>query len=884
MVNENNIFKNGSIWLKADFHLHTKADKEFKYDGDENQYVKNYIEQLRNEDVGVGVITNHNKFDLEEYKALRKSALKEDICLVAGVELSVNDGFNGIHCIIAFENESWVINGNNFIEQFLNAAFEGIVNRENKNTRCQYNLASLFNKLEEHRKAERDSFIVMAHIEQKNGFCKELEGGRIEQIVNDGHFNKNVLGFQKLRTSDLRNNLALWFKGEKNIPAFLEGSDPKQLNEVGVAGRQKDENGNEIEKESFFKIGDYNFKAIKYSLIDRDNRIATERPEINNAYVKSITFEGGLLDQTEINLSPELNNFIGIRGSGKSSVLEILRYTLGISLGNQASDRDYKNSLIEHVLKSGGKVVVNVVNEHEKEYRIEKIYGQKEDIYDNDGRVNAPSVNTVFQEPVYFGQKDLSNKNIEFEADLVKKLIGNRLENIQSRINKKADEIESIVSASKKLDNLDELKKEVNNNIKDAECKLKLYKEEGVEDKLRQQSRFDSDETKINESLNEIANFNNALESLINDYTAYFDSTALKSEENREIFLEADNLFKMVVIEFNKLNCIKSNVAKYAGGFKGILNKLNEKKENLKEDFAKIKRNIDIPYLNPDNFLKLNRQVENSKLKIIEIDKLEKKRIEYKTLLNNKISELNCLWYEEYQILAKEVLRINEYDSSLSISVAYKGRNDKFLEKLQQVLKGSGIRGATYTTIQLIYKDFVEIYRDLENLGEKLNISESLLAELKKRFNDNFFDLINFRVEDRFTIKYNDKPLKEHSLGQRATALILFLLAQKETNVLIIDQPEDDLDNQTIYEDVIRAIKTLKGEMQFIFATHNANIPVLGDSEKIISCKYSEDKIDVDDGTIDNHTTQEQIVTIMEGGEEAFNRRKNIYEIWSMTK
>ena len=156
------------------------------------------------------------------------------------------------------------------------------------------------------------------------------------------------------------------------------------------------------------------------------------------------------------------------------------------------------------------------------------------------------------------------------------------------------------------------------------------------------------------------------------------------------------------------------------------------------------------------------------------------------------------------------------------------------------------------------------------------------MLEFKKRLNNNIFDLITFRVEDSFTIKYNNKPLKEHSLGQRATALILFLLAQKEANVLIIDQPEDDLDNQTIYEDVIKAIKSLKGQMQFIFATHNANIPVLGDSEKIISCKYSEDKIYIHGGTIDNQKTQKQIITIMEGGEEAFKRRKNIYEIWSM--
>ena len=411
-----------------------------------------------------------------------------------------------------------------------------------------------------------------------------------------------------------------------------------------------------------------------------------------------------------------------------------------------------------------------------------------------------------------------------------------------------------------------------------------MYKEKGIEDKLRQQIRFDSDISRFKESLNEISRFKNEIESLINDYAIFFDQTGFESEENKEIFSEADKLFRQFAIEFNKLNEIKANTEQHETAFIELSNKLNEKKENLKEDFAKIKRKIDIPNLNPDDFLKLNRQIEISRLKLIEIEKFEKKKTEYNTSLNEKISELNKLWHEEYKILKKEVKRINEYENSLSITVEYKGRDDKFLSELKKAFQGSGIREATYNSIKSSYKDFIEIYRDMKNLNFNLNISENLLAEFKKRFEDNIFNLISFRVEDKFTINYNDKPLKDHSLGQRATALILFLLAQKETNVLIIDQPEDDLDNQTIYEDVIKAIKSLKGNMQFVFATHNANIPVLGDSEKILSCKYSESKIEVHNGTIDNYDTQKQIVTIMEGGEEAFNRRKNIYELWSIKK
>lgn len=128
-------------------------------------------------------------------------------------------------------------------------------------------------------------------------------------------------------------------------------------------------------------------------------------------------------------------------------------------------------------------------------------------------------------------------------------------------------------------------------------------------------------------------------------------------------------------------------------------------------------------------------------------------------------------------------------------------------------------------------------------------------------------------------IEYRGKELKHHSLGQRASALILFVLSQGE-NDIIIDQPEDDLDNQTIYEDVIKLIRSLTPTIQFIFATHNANFPVLGDAEQILSCVYSDDSITVTSGSIDCPDLQKAIVDIMEGGEEAFRQRKRIYETW----
>ncbi len=83
------ILKHGTRWLRADFHLHTKADKEFTYTGEENRFVSDYITGLKRAGIRVGAITSHNKFDVAEFKALRKKARKEDICLLPGVELSV---------------------------------------------------------------------------------------------------------------------------------------------------------------------------------------------------------------------------------------------------------------------------------------------------------------------------------------------------------------------------------------------------------------------------------------------------------------------------------------------------------------------------------------------------------------------------------------------------------------------------------------------------------------------------------------------------------------------------------------------------------------------------------------------------------------------------
>ena len=222
-------------WVRVDFHLHTCADKEFTYSSAEDDFIDNYIDALEEAHIRLGIITNHNKFALNEFKKLRKQAKQRGIGLLPGVELSVNDGANGIHTLVVFSDE-WLVNGD-YINQFLNVAFKGKVpaEYEQNNGRSVLSLTDTIKELESY---EKDFFLVFAHVEASNGLWNELDGGRIGNLGKDESFRKYTLGFQKVRTYNDskkgkvdRTKVKQWLQDW--YPAEVEGSDPKSIKEIG---------------------------------------------------------------------------------------------------------------------------------------------------------------------------------------------------------------------------------------------------------------------------------------------------------------------------------------------------------------------------------------------------------------------------------------------------------------------------------------------------------------------------------------------------------------------------------------------------------------------------------------------------------------------------
>lgn len=865
-------FDHGSRTVRADFHLHTKADKEFTYKDNEREFCRKYVDRLVAEGVSVGVITNHNKFDYGEFKALRKAAAKEEIVLLPGVELSIDDGSNGVHALIVFSNE-WLENGADHINSTLSALFKGEApqNFQNRNMRTSYGLLDTISLLEGRG---RDFFLVFAHVEQNNGLWKEVSGGRFQGFGQDSAFRRRTLGFQKVRENNEegRNKVKVWL--DDWYPAEVEGSDCKSLEEIGKG------------KHCYLKLGELTYEAVKYALSDHSVRVYREREEAKHSHVLSATFKGGVLDGKTIKFSPHLNTLIGVRGSGKSSVLECVRYGLDVLFGNEASDNVYKENLVAHIMGSGGQITLHVQDDRGQEFEVKRIYGRPPTVHKNGvEHTNVSISETVLRNPIYFGQKDLADNGSGFEKDLVEKFIWKNLKDIWDRVDSQCEIVRRSVQNLNKISDTEERRRDLELQKGNAEHKLKFYEQNGVKEKLQKQVEFDRDERHCQRLQEHTKVYLNRIETLVNDYEGAFDEPlSYESGQNADFFAEVFGVFRENIDSHEELRSVRARVEDTLKRLQGKTGKLKEMKANLEEDFARISRKMveelqesESGKFSTDEYRELCGTVEETADALKNLSREESRKGSLLEDLRRELATLEELRKEEYQRIQTELEKVNDKHSSLKISVDYKADKEAYLDRLKEACKGSRIHEATLQPLVKKFSDFGDLYVRLDD-------AKDLVGNSANRFEDyltrELNDLLTWQVPHKFTIEYQGRELRYHSLGQRASALMIFVLNQQDNDLIIIDQPEDDLDSHTIYEDVVKLVRRLKMRVQFIFATHNANFPVLGDAEQVSACEYSDHKISVTSGSIDSQCLQNHVVDIMEGGSEAFRQRKKIYEMW----
>ena len=870
-------FEHGSTWVRADFHLHTAADKEFERPAAGLSFKKAYVQRLLQEDVGLGVITNHNKFDRGEFRSLRKAANKHGIYLLPGIELSVADGVSGVHVLIVFEPESWVDSKSDrdYINLLLDNAFPHAANREHENFRCQWNLRETLQKLMEHEDRGRHSFIVMAHVDQAKGCNTEL-GLRMKDYFDD-NFRRFVLGFQKVRSRDNLQNLAQWL-GSDWKPARLEGSDCKSLDQVGHAHKDAGK-----KKRTFLKLGAFSFQAVRLALLMKEQRVAETRPERGARFVRRISFTGGLLHGRTLTFSPDMTDLIGIRGSGKSSILECLRYVLDCRLTADAEDANYKEALVGRTLGSGGKASVDLVTEDGTSYQMQRIFKDSPKVFR--GSEVIPNLRPLsVLKTRYFGQRDLAKFSEQRSAwALVERFTGGAgakadvIEALRHRIEQR---LVMLNQGEQRLSKIDEVKGQLAEIRED----LEKFEAQGLGERLKAQIALEKDLDYAGDVLTAEADALKVLQDWIESYEAPLESAlTYRPAGDTERYAAIQGSLERYLVAFRKIKGIAQELENERNQTENGRNALKAFYDSQKEAFAEVRRNLHLKdELSADSFLQLSKRKGNREAILWELETLRVKRMQLEKELQRDLATLQDLWHEEHQERLQEIERLNTASADLRIELQFKADKEAFVEKLSGVT--TGLQRRTLRRVCDEVADGVELYLDLVRDREAIRnagLKEDQILKLKECVFSNLENVLSYRPPDRTEIFYKNNPLQSHSLGQRATALMLFLLAQGDFDLLIVDQPEDDLDNQTIFEEVIKRLLSLKGKRQIIFATHSPNILVLGDAEQVLRCRFTPDRIDLLAGTIDDRKMQSEIVSVMEGGEDAFLRRQQIYESWT---
>lgn len=864
-------FDRGAEWVRADFHLHTIKDlgqsRKFRIEfaGRENDFAKEWIGKLKNERIRIGVVTNHNGFDREEYKCLRKLGAKEGILILPGVELGVKEGGGGTHTLIVFSPDGWVVNEQNDdrIKRFIDGQFVGI---PNEGSRTKDDLCSCLEAMDSFG---HDYFVVFAHVQSDNGLCEELVGSNLTHVIErcGKRWKERVLGLQKVKRPDV---LATRWPASMQLPACVEGSDPRVMAEVGTSERQ-----------CYLKIGELTFESVKFALHDWRQRVSNKIEIIDaKPCLHRISFKGGLLDGQTFSLSDQLTCLIGSRGSGKSSVIECLRFGLGLEPGE--SDLKYKNGLVSGMLANGGEVSVTGKTVDGFGFEIRRPLGY-DPVVRLEGKDTRLRPADILPGLLYFGQKDLGHRHPGFEDDLFSKLIGRRTVEEKSVEDNRIAAVKQAVEAWRLVLRASEKEQEYSQEEERLRHQLAIYREKGVEKQLERLTTFDADKRNLAEFIGHLQELRYKLEVAPDDWDEVAnDWPVLKSEvlgDQAKVVTDSKSEFDAVRVDHA---AVLLRMDTLLVTLRDNLKEVMEKERELQEEFAALQREINAPGLNLEEFRARKARHEG----LVKLLKAAGNRKEMSAQALSQVGDtaraLHDLWREwhreEFQELSS---KSKPLPPALRLSSQFEGNRDEFRSFLKAKFAGTGFRNTSGEKIVATFSNGFTMFQSRGEVAELLGGSADV-AKFNSFLDEHLAEILTYRVPDKRFIWFNEVQIQDLSLGQRATALLQLLMSLEGHPIFLVDQPEDDLDNETIFRHVVEPLLRGKMRSQFIIATHNPNIPVLGDAELVHSCRESgKGSYQHTSGSLDSGATRDAIVSIMEGGAQAFEQRQKIYSQWT---
>ncbi len=653
----------------------------------------------------------------------------------------------------------------------------------------------------------------------------------------------------------------------------------------------------------FIKMSNVSVEALRQAFLDPQSRIRlnTDPQPDPHAEFLAMTWEGGFLGDTSVHFNGNLNALVGGRGTGKSTMIESMRYALGLEpLGEEA--RKAHEGVIRHVLRAGTKVSVLVrsYKPSQRTYTIERSVPNPPIVKDEAGEVLTLSPRDVMQGVEVFGQHEISELTRSREKlTLLLERFVERDPSLSGRKAKVRLELERsrrrIVDVGRETKALDERLAA----LPSLEETQKRFQEAGLEERLKEKSLLVREErvfASVTERLDPIRTLHAELANGLPLDAAFVAPKALEGLPNAVILTEIETVLNVLS---TKLRATADQIAKALSetdrSLAATKSRWTDKRKVIEETYEKLLRELQKSKIDGAEFIRLRRQIEELRPLREKKEALRRDLATHEAhrrKLGSEWEDIKASEYREIQSAAKKVSR--KLRDRVRVEVSMAGNREPLEQLLREV--GGNLSAALdriRSSAQLSLPDFAKRCREGKDaLMQFYGLPAGSAERIAQADIDLFMKIEELDLPATTKIELNTAPdgdppiwqtLEALSTGQKATAVLLLLLLESEAP-LVVDQPEDDLDNRFITEGVVPIMREEKGRRQFIFSTHNANIPVLGDAELILGLAASGEgkeghaKIALEHmGSIDSKPVRELVEEILEGGKDAFEMRRSKY-------
>ena len=888
----------GTRWFKCDFHLHTTTSQCFE---DKEVTVEQWVDRAIEQELDCVAVTDHNTgLGIDDIKAI---ADEKDLIVFPGLEITCDT--SKIHLLVLFDRDKTSADIRDFLVR-ADIRPEDFGTQDAISSKSIIEIADL---------ADTDGAIVIpAHIDDEyNGLMTVGD-----KNLRDFYKKDNVNAIQIINNPTARIKQIEYAK-EENIALLTFSDNPheEESPKHGLWGIGQDYSWIKMDEKPSLESLRQAFLLPEFRVKNKFESI--DRPyTMPNIWIKSISIKNTTIaDDLKVDFNPQLNTIIGGRGTGKSSILRCIRgvfnRTLDINtLNDLFSDHNdfYKKQSRDKkgILKDDSKIEIEIVRENilhkviassiqDSSSQVIEIYKYDEqtetwEIEEDVGYINFLEFEQYSQKQIY---------EIAQEPNALRERIDNAIEDI-TRIESEKEHIKNkFFEKSTEIRTIAQevLEKEIiQTKISDLERRIVKFQESGIAELLIQKDKFIKEKIVIDKFEKEIEKKEELLSALIENFSiSDIDYLSFTEEVDREAL---QPIFGAVIENINlirtELQGLKEKVSAIKSSYKESINTSNWQNsyaENTNDFIAKKEKfeedGID-DITNFENLTQEKRRLTN-KLEIINT-KIEQQ--EENLRAKNRLQNEYLAKTKEITQKRRDFIRSVFQDDRVKIEIKPFRDKSSFESKLRKIIhKDDRFEDDINKVKELCFNGNVEQkIKEVREIFFKIKKGEDIDAivsghfvNLIRNLNDRHIDEIELLMpEDEIEVKYKItdngqwKPLSTASAGQKTTAILTFILSHGKTP-LILDQPEDDLDNRLVYDLIVDRLKKAKEDRQLIVVTHNANIPVNGDAEYIISMDTESEKLKVlDEGTVEKSSIKKEICDVMEGSEKAFKMRSKRYE------